>query len=159
MGVEKKGHKKARGESSKRKRKPSGFIPNILTDICKKIFTNNLNFVELYREGKIADAYICRLEVLVHTFVRFHHYSIQSSFNDRIEERNYVILKKVAMNDFLAQWFSPFFDSRHPFLISEQFSGTPCYNSPINWCQVQKFGGNPRAFQSTSVKNSCYSKL
>jgi hypothetical protein len=39
----------------------------------------------------------------------------------------------------LEQWFSTFSDSRYPYLVIEQFGGTPRYNLLKNNHQVQNW--------------------
>ena len=47
------------------------------------------------------------------------------------------------------QWFSTFFDSRHLYLVKEQFGVTPNYNLLVKRHQVQSSVAPPRAFQGT----------
>ena len=38
----------------------------------------------------------------------------------------------------LLQWFSTFFDSRHPSFVVEQFGGTPSFNLPVDRPEIHK---------------------
>ena len=54
----------------------------------------------------------------------------------------------------LDQWFSTFFDSRHPYLVFQQFGGTPNYNLLVNKGQDQKLAAPLELFAAPRLRTT-----
>ena len=53
------------------------------------------------------------------------------------------------------QWFSTFFDLRHPPLVIEQWGGgTPRYNSLVSKCQLKELPGPLDIFRALRLRTT-----